>query len=506
MRVKLSAARVAISILERWNKGCGWSGGTTEDTLGGSQWDSGHDVRIHLIDIRHPGASNSSRKTVRTRTGIANELAKFDHDIIALQEIWVFSDYEHIRDSVLKRLPYSKFFYSGALGAGLALFSRFPIIATSVHPYSLNGAPIDVAAGDWFVGKAAVSIIITHPVLGQVQVFNTHLFAKGGEDGPEYNRAHRLVNAWEFSKLARQAAELGRYVIAAGDFNSIPSTLPMALIREYAALTDSWAVAHPISPNISSPSAMEAITQFGVTADSPVNSYSAGKPIGPYARKFLGKRLDYILYRQPVRPHNRSDEPLPVLKCTDCTVVLTEKVPGHEFSFSDHFGLEATLEIQTGQADLAEPQNVWSSSASHPPPSTVSELSAESISTTMQALAACYRFSRQRARKELMIFALCILLLLGLVVGSSWLPHAWINPIFILFTIFIAWLATTMLYEGFLYGNWECNALMNVIEELEIYKNGLEIQAGTRTVTNERDGLILHSISTRLTTLGEYNS
>lgn len=124
--------------------------------------------------------------------------------------------------------------HSGALGAGLAIFSKFPIIATAVHPYSLNGAPMDVAAGDWFVGKAAASVVILHPVLGQVQIFNTHvsqlltiynnltnsmhdfpqLFAKGGEDGPEYNRAHRLVNAWEFAKLARQAAEMGRYVIA----------------------------------------------------------------------------------------------------------------------------------------------------------------------------------------------------------------------------------------------------------------------------------------------------
>lgn len=38
--------------------------------------------------------------------------------------------------------------------------------------------------------------------------------AKGGDDGPEYNRAHRLVNAWEFAKVTRQAAALGRYVIA----------------------------------------------------------------------------------------------------------------------------------------------------------------------------------------------------------------------------------------------------------------------------------------------------
>jgi hypothetical protein len=64
---------------------------------------------------------------------------------------------------------------SGAFGAGLALFSRFPITAASVHPYSLNGTPIDVSAGDWFVGKAAASIVISHPVLNEVQIFNTHV-------------------------------------------------------------------------------------------------------------------------------------------------------------------------------------------------------------------------------------------------------------------------------------------------------------------------------------------
>jgi sphingomyelin phosphodiesterase 2 len=271
-------------------------------------------------------------------------------------------------------------------------------------------------------------------------------------------------------------------ILQAGDFNSIPSTLPMAVIREYTGLSDAWADAHPTNPTTSSPSAMDAITQFGVTADSPLNSYSAGKPIGPYARKFLGKRLDYILYRQPIRSPTRPDDPLPLLKCTECNVVLTEKVPSRSFSYSDHFGLEATLEIRTGDrvpADLADPHNVWESGAANPA-SVASELSGESLSTAMQALAACYRFSRQRARKELSLFAVCILVLLGLVVSSSWLPHAWINPIFILFTIFVAWVATTMLYEGFLYGNWECNALMNVIEELEIYKNTLDTQAERR--------------------------
>ena len=42
---------------------------------------------------------------------ITQQLANSDHDIIALQEIWVFAHYEHVRRSVSKRLPYSKFFY-----------------------------------------------------------------------------------------------------------------------------------------------------------------------------------------------------------------------------------------------------------------------------------------------------------------------------------------------------------------------------------------------------------
>ena len=65
--------------------------------------------------------------------------------------------------------------FSGALGSGLVIFSRFPILAATMHPYSLNGSPIDVIAGDWFVGKGAASVVFAHPVLGEVQLFNTHV-------------------------------------------------------------------------------------------------------------------------------------------------------------------------------------------------------------------------------------------------------------------------------------------------------------------------------------------
>ena len=39
------------------------------------------------------------------------------------------------------------------------------------------------------------------------------MYAKGGDDGPELQRAHRIVGAWELTKWVRQSAALGRHVI-----------------------------------------------------------------------------------------------------------------------------------------------------------------------------------------------------------------------------------------------------------------------------------------------------
>jgi sphingomyelin phosphodiesterase 2 len=146
---------------------------------------------------------------------IAERLAEGDWDIVALQEIWVESDdWRFVRSRCAERLPYTKFFYSGAFGSGLAILSRFPIFATHTQPYTLNGLPLNVGQGDWFVGKAAGSISID---LGDgllVDVFNTHTVAAGGEDGPEMLRAHRLMQAWELSKLVQNSAEKGRHAIA----------------------------------------------------------------------------------------------------------------------------------------------------------------------------------------------------------------------------------------------------------------------------------------------------
>lgn len=77
--------------------------------------------------------------------------------------------------------------YRGALGSGLAIFTRFPIISAEAFPYSLSGVPYHPVDGDFFVNKAAGNVVILHPLLGEVEVWNTHVSA------PEARRSSNTI-------------------------------------------------------------------------------------------------------------------------------------------------------------------------------------------------------------------------------------------------------------------------------------------------------------------------
>lgn len=247
----------------------------------------------------------------------------------------------------------------------------------------------------------------------------------------------------------------------------------MSVIKDYTDLRDAWVDTHPNVPSAFPPNMTpaDALHTFGVTADSPVNTYSAGKPLDAYARQFMGKRLDYVLYRPPV--HSSRSSNAPVLEPTQSDVVFTEHVPTKRYSFSDHFGLEATFSIRLPEGqpgDVHDPSGVEAPAASNPGP----VLSDGSITTLIQTLTTAYRHSRSKLRLHLGLFFGSLVFVIGLTVGSAWLPHSWINPIFLFVTTVIAWLATTMLYVGFIFDNYEANTLNNVIEELELYSGSIK--------------------------------
>jgi sphingomyelin phosphodiesterase 2 len=253
----------------------------------------------------------------------------------------------------------------------------------------------------------------------------------------------------------------------------------MTVIRTHAGLHDAWESLHPASEPATSPyvDPRDAITVYGVTTDSPMNSYSAGKPLDAHAHASQGKRLDYVLFRNPSLP--RSGVEQPTLSCSHSRVMLTEPVPGCPFSYSDHFGLEATLVIkhpeaknETLLADSDAEAAVPSISATPAPahaPAKPPYLSTDVASTVLRALQTCVGHSASRAHVELQVFGACLALDVFLIVAAALWRSPWLTPLFVLLTAVTTWLGTTMLYVGFVYGRWEVNALRNVIEELDLY-------------------------------------
>jgi len=221
----------------------------------------------------------------------------------------------------------------------------------------------------------------------------------------------------------------------------------MAIIRVHSGLRDAWADTHPDVPTTFSPNAtpLEVVHTFGVTADCPSNTYSAGKYLDDYARQFMGKRLDYVLYRPLI--HFLRSPKTPILEPTQADVVLTEHVPGKSYSFSDHFGLEATFAIHLPEGQPGNVNNPSDIKLPAPAPNTIAENQPPGA-----------KFD-----------------IIGLVVSSVWLPHLWVTPIFHFATTVLTWLATTMLYAGFIYGNYEANTLDNIIEELELYRETIRM-------------------------------
>lgn len=164
-------------------------------------------------------------------------------------------------------------------------------------------------------------------------------------------------------------------------------------MRSQGGLADSFLDAHPgandVHPHVSPE---DALQHLGMSCDSPLNTWSHGKPIPGHIKAQGGKRLDYIFYRQPAptirrpvfadqpggsrSPSSRSNgqahsseqtaEHIPVLRCSASEIVLTDIVPGQSYSYSDHFGLFSTFFVdQPGSsASAGQARDADTSSAS----------------------------------------------------------------------------------------------------------------------------------------------
>ncbi|RFU76210.1 hypothetical protein TARUN_6032 [Trichoderma arundinaceum] len=305
---------------------------------------------------------------------IGRQLALLDPppDIVCLQECWTQADYLAICQATESILPYGKFYNSGAFGGGLALLSRWPVESSSMFRYPLNGRPTAFWRGDWYVGKgvACASVRFGPGKNDVVEVFNTHTHAPYESPPNDTYLCHRTAQAWEISKLLHAASLTGRLVVALGDFNMTPRSLPHRIITARSPLRDTWRVLHPDSSlgtaddpvekarGLPMPTAEFNIKFNGSTSDGLYNTWrwtkSAQKklktepcPVDPDSPDPRGKRLDYVFATTgSMQPHVASPGAQPRgWVVHSASVEMTQRHPELNVSLSDHFAALATLRL-----------------------------------------------------------------------------------------------------------------------------------------------------------------
>ncbi|KAL2870973.1 inositol phosphosphingolipid phospholipase [Aspergillus lucknowensis] len=351
-------------------------------------------------------------------------------DIVGLQECWTQEDYESIRSQTADILPYAKFYYGGIWGAGLAIFSRWPIEQSSMVEYPLNGRPTAFFRGDWFVGKgvACAKIRYGKEKLDVAEVFCTHLHAPYEQEPHDSYLAHRTAQAWEIAKLMHGAAERGHLVIGLGDFNMLPSSFAHRLIRAHSPVVDVWQVMYPDSSIGAAKDAVEQargkpvpsaefnLHHNGATCDGPYNTWRWPKkdqkrldkgediPVDEKGPDMRGKRLDYIFV---------GDEG--GWSVRDVQIAMTQRHPTLKCSLSDHFAVEAVITRDSSatvkKGDIIDSPEKKSERLTLPP---------ETYNHILGMIHAYVRRERTQRRWRLTHFFASVLVTVGCLVGVWW--------------------------------------------------------------------------------------
>ncbi|BFZ58367.1 phospholipase C type enzyme [Savitreella phatthalungensis] len=299
------------------------------DRLGGGTGLGMDGKDVTIVSLNCWGLKYVAQSTDERMSYIADYLRSREPDIVCLQEIWQQRHWRLVAGKLRETHPYAKYFYSGIMGSGLAILSKYPITQTQMRPYTLNGRPQAFWRGDWYVGKGVASAVVDLPDGRQMQLFNTHMHAPYNEKVDTY-LCHRISQGWELRKILRASVMAGYITFVTGDFNSVPGSLVHRFLT--TDLSDTFLTLNPELPlfppeanpqaGIKAPTARELVDIYGCTCDvSPLNTWRRLQ--APHMR---AKRLDYIFHDNQVLP-------------LTCEVILTDPIPGVGCSASDHFGL-----------------------------------------------------------------------------------------------------------------------------------------------------------------------
>ncbi|GLG98580.1 uncharacterized protein GBIM_05207 [Gryllus bimaculatus] len=169
---------------------------------------------------------------------IAEVLGGGKYDLVCLQEVWDTQDYFFLKKCLQQVLPFSHYFYSGVLGSGLCVFSKFPFQDVFFHQWSLNGYVHKIQHGDWFGGKG-IGLCTLKIRNMTVNLYTAHLHAEYDRTNDEY-LSHRVLQAFDTAQFVRLTSKNCDLVILGGDLNTEPSDLSYRILCSEAQLEDAF--------------------------------------------------------------------------------------------------------------------------------------------------------------------------------------------------------------------------------------------------------------------------
>ncbi|CAL8135985.1 unnamed protein product [Orchesella dallaii] len=283
---------------------------------------------ITVVTLNCWGIRFVSKDRVARMAAIAEELATGKYDFVCLQEVWTTEDYERIKTRTGDALPYSHYFFSGVIGAGICIFSKSPIKSAFFHQWAVNGYIHKIQHGDWFGGKGIGMVEVDHRGL-TINLYTTHLHAEYDRTNDEY-LAHRVTQAFDTAQFISVTSKHADVVIVGGDLNTEPGDLAYRLIVHTAQLRDAC---NEVSLESSAKEVMN-------TCETATNSYSS-----PNSLKLnpFGKRIDYIAYKGGSNVN---------VSALSCETSWPDRVPGQPFSFSDHEAVVTKLRVSKSDANV----------------------------------------------------------------------------------------------------------------------------------------------------------
>lgn len=243
---------------------------------------------------------------------IATKLREISPDVVCLQEMFTSVPRQMIMQALQNIYRYQHYFPSGLLGSGLLTLSKFPIVYTDFHRFTLGGKPEKLTHGDYYAGKGIGLTTLQISPGKRINVFNTHTHAQYQPQNDNEYAFFTNSNLLEVTEFISQHSN--HPIILCGDLNTRPDQLGCQMLTQQTTLKDIYSA---LLPN-----------DKGITFSK----------LNPYVKE-TDQRLDYIFASQQVRPQT-------------IEITFTESLGATSaLAYSDHYALLATVQVQSYYAE-----------------------------------------------------------------------------------------------------------------------------------------------------------